>query len=278
MRIEWGRLVKNPFTITREMAVSPHFIHEVVSDILKCHPDHRSVALNMLHNSEITVWTEADCICARTFITINGKTVSYFRRYTTRSTIRPEATALFGMISHYEKWCDVKLDGTCMVNTYLGIQKQKTPKKFKIFVDMDDTIVNYKEAHNKALEANPKQPYPQSQMGFFTNLEPISGAVTTLQALFDHGHEIYFLTAPSVLNPMCYTEKRLSIEKLFGLEACYNLIICNDKSLILGDFLIDDRADSHKQDQFKGRFIQFHPENNDWLAIFATIMNASRED
>lgn len=148
-------------------------------------------------------------------------------------------------------------------------------KKFRIYIDMDDTIVDFKGAYSKAKKHNPLQVFPQSQIGFFVGLEPIEGAIEAITALKALGHEIYILTAPSVFNPLSYTEKRLSIEKLLGFEACYSLIICNDKSLLKGDILIDDRTDSHKQDKFEGTLLQFHPEKNNWDSIYQTIVDAS---
>jgi 5'(3')-deoxyribonucleotidase len=137
----------------------------------------------------------------------------------------------------------------------------------RIYIDMDGVLVDFEKAHREALRRNPTQPYPQSQLGFFLNLELIKGAVwavSTLQIYFD----VYFLTAPSTKNPLCYTEKRMSIEKHFGFSACSKLIICENKSLLIGDFLVDDRIDSHKQNEFVGKLIHFGSEEfPDWFFV-----------
>lgn len=136
-----------------------------------------------------------------------------------------------------------------------------------VYLDLDGVIFNFKKAFDKALLKNPTQPYPQSQLGFFLNLEPIKNAIYAFEKL-DEEFDVYFLTAPSTKNPLCYTEKRLSIEKWFGFEACRKLIICENKSLLKGSYLIDDRTDTHKQNEFDGTLIHFGSETfPDWISV-----------
>lgn len=134
-------------------------------------------------------------------------------------------------------------------------------KVLKVHIDMDDTLLAFSKAYNAAKTVNPEQMYPQSQYGFFANLELLPFADLAYKYFTKwRRHEVYFLTAPSVYNPFCYTEKRVSIEKHFGFEACKNLIFACDKSMIRGDVLIDDRADSNKQNEFEGDFFLFGSE------------------
>jgi len=42
------------------------------------------------------------------------------------------------------------------------------------------------------------------------------------------------------MNPLSYTEKRVWIEKFFGIDFVEKLIICSNKGLVKGAFLIDD--------------------------------------
>ncbi len=124
--------------------------------------------------------------------------------------------------------------------------------KKRIYIDMDNTLCNYAHAHQKSLEKEPEIIYPQSQYGFFANLEPIKGAVEAFHIL-GQKFEVYILTAPSYLNPMCYTEKRVWVEKYLGAAATPYLIICKRKGLLKGDFLIDDIA----YNEFEGTQILF---------------------
>ena len=71
---------------------------------------------------------------------------------------------------------------------------------------------------------------PQSQYGFFANLVPIPFGVESVKQLIDSNlYDPNILTTPSTKNPLCYTEKRIWIEKHFGLE----FIISPNKSLVL---------------------------------------------
>lgn len=99
-----------------------------------------------------------------------------------------------------------------------------------IYLDMDDVLCDFKTAYEKALLENPLINFPQSQYGFFTNLNPIDGAIETAKALEASGrYQPYILTAPSLKNPLCYTEKRVWVEKWLGFSYVEKLIICSEK-------------------------------------------------
>lgn len=128
-----------------------------------------------------------------------------------------------------------------------------------IYVDMDDTLCDFTRAYQSDLQTNPSILFPQSQYGFFTKLEPLPGAIKAVKELAEL-NDVWILTRPSILNPLCYTEKRVWVEKHLGLEWCHKLIICPEKSLLLGDILIDDIL----WPGFKGTQIMF---NNNWNQI-----------
>ncbi|MGH1337499.1 MAG: 5' nucleotidase, NT5C type [Aureispira sp.] len=125
--------------------------------------------------------------------------------------------------------------------------------KQRIFIDMDNTLCDYTGKFSE-MQANSKDPlpYPQSQYGFFSSLEPLPGAIAAYQALQEH-YEVYILTAPSYLNPLCYTEKRVWVEQHLGLATTRDLIICKRKGLLKGDYLIDD----HLYPEFEGQQLHF---------------------
>lgn len=91
--------------------------------------------------------------------------------------------------------------------------------KKTIYIDTDDVLCDFKSAYEKVILENPSIKFPQSQYGFFRNLKPVKNSVKSVLYLHaQKNFEVYFLTAPSIRNPLCYTEKRMWIEDYFGLE------------------------------------------------------------
>jgi 5'(3')-deoxyribonucleotidase len=111
----------------------------------------------------------------------------------------------------------------------------------RVYVDMDDTLCDFLGAFIESREKCPKQAYPQAQIDFFRKLKPLPMALQAMELLKDSGHDVWILTRPSIMNPLCYMEKRLWVEDNLGIEWCERLILCPDKSLVKGDFLIDDQ-------------------------------------
>jgi 5'(3')-deoxyribonucleotidase len=136
-----------------------------------------------------------------------------------------------------------------------------------VYVDMDDTLCDFSGAFSKRLEENKETKYPQSKEGFFLNLEPLEGAIDGYNFLDSH-FDVWILTCPSVLNPLCYTEKRLWVEKHLGLERAKKLIISPDKSLFKGHYLIDD-TDFKGQKGFEGKFMHFGKDYKNWDEVIA---------
>ncbi len=131
-------------------------------------------------------------------------------------------------------------------------------RKIVIYIDMDDVLCNYTGAYEKARSVMPEIKYPQSVPGFFRNLEPIEGAIEGYKYLSQQvTFDVYILTAPSVENPLCYTEKRLWIEDHLSINAVKKLIIASNKSLLKGQYLIDDYDKGRGQEAFEGQLIHF---------------------
>ena len=123
------------------------------------------------------------------------------------------------------------------------------------------------ETYKKASRENPGVPFPPPIPGFFEGLLPIPGAIEAINRLRSWA-DVYILTSPSVRNPLCYTEKRLWIEKHFDLGFCYKLIISTNKGLLKGDVLIDDCKSGKGQEHFEGRLIHFGSDKFlNWNAV-----------
>lgn len=123
---------------------------------------------------------------------------------------------------------------------------------------MDDVLCDYTKAHKASLLNQTEVEFPQSIKGFFENLKPIKGAIESVEILRNNEDcDVYILTAPSTRNPLSYTEKRLWIENHFDYAFTEKLIICSNKGLLKGDFLIDDYNCGKGQETFEGELIQF---------------------
>jgi len=142
-----------------------------------------------------------------------------------------------------------------------------------IYIDMDDTLCKYTEAKNKIKKQNPEIKYPQSLINFFVNLEPIDDAIESFNFLYNK-FDVYILTSPSVENINCYSEKCIWVEKYFGFEMTKKLIISYNKSLLKGNFLIDDNICGRGQENFEGKLIHFGSKNYpSWKQIIEKFKN-----
>ena len=144
-------------------------------------------------------------------------------------------------------------------------------KQKRIYVDLDGVLCDYWKRFYEL--QNTYIRLPQTTYGFYTSLEPIKDSIETFNWLFEN-FDVWILTRPSYQNPMCYTEKRVWVEKYFGLEVAKKLIICWDKGLLKGDFLIDDTINVESkldlQTKFEGEFVHFGSEQMpDWKAVRA---------
>lgn len=141
--------------------------------------------------------------------------------------------------------------------------------KKRIYIDMDDTLCDFTGAAEAIRTVSEgKIWYPQATYGFFAKLKPLPGAIDAFRRLEEH-FEVYILTAPSYMNPMSYTEKRVWVEENLGLETTKNLILCRQKGLLKGDYLIDD----HTYPTFEGRQILFgQPPFENWAAVLDELL------
>lgn len=145
-------------------------------------------------------------------------------------------------------------------------------EKQLVFVDMDDVLCDFSGAHRRMRDLKPDVAYPQSIAGFFETLAPISDAVNSVNELRKY-YRVFVLSAPSTRNPLSYTEKRLWIESQFGYEFTKKLILSPDKSLLKGDFLIDDRSSGNGQESFAGELIHFGSQQfSDWQKVLAHLL------
>ena len=131
-----------------------------------------------------------------------------------------------------------------------------------LLIDMDNTIADFdgalKEQFNKQFpslkwdETRLSFRYPSEigkecrqimcQQRFFGNLKPIAGAIQAIKEISMDGWNIFFCTSPLRQYQYCVPEKYEWIEKHFGHEWICKIITSKDKTLVCGDYLIDDKV------------------------------------
>tara|TARA_B100000900_G_scaffold67186_1_gene52349 strand:- start:774 stop:1214 length:441 start_codon:yes stop_codon:yes gene_type:complete len=129
-----------------------------------------------------------------------------------------------------------------------------------LYVDIDGVLANFKlGVANSGLEKQYKG-RPDKIPGVYKNLPLIEDAKNSIGKLFNSGlYDIYFLSSAPWDNPNAWTDKRLWVEKHFGLKTRKRLILSHRKDLQLGDYLIDDSPRNGAAD-FKGKWIHFGSE------------------
>lgn len=142
-----------------------------------------------------------------------------------------------------------------------------TMKKKTVLIDMDGVLCNYTErilelatkrfnlprynAHHIG-EFCTERVFPKKyqtlvdelslERGFFLNLKPIPYAKQALEELLsDPRFSVWICSAPKTLSPYCHSEKFLWLKKHCGQAVADRLILTRDKTLVRGDYLIDDK-------------------------------------
>ncbi|KAK7805321.1 hypothetical protein U0070_027160 [Myodes glareolus] len=78
--------------------------------------------------------------------------------------------------------------------------------------------------------------------GFFLNLEPIPGAVDALREMNDmQDTEVFICTSPLRKYDHCVGEKYRWVEQNLGPQFVERIILTRDKTVVMGDLLIDDK-------------------------------------
>lgn len=79
--------------------------------------------------------------------------------------------------------------------------------------------------------------------GFYGSLQVKPDAIVAIFDMKASGLSPFFCTAPLVESPFCPSEKFASIKEAMGEAFLQRTIITYDKTMIHGDYLIDDRPD-----------------------------------
>jgi len=151
-------------------------------------------------------------------------------------------------------------------------------KKKIVYVDMDNTIVDFKSGIEKLSKEDQEKfkddfdKHPE----IFALMEPIDGAIKTLKELNKY-FDLYILSTAPWDNPNAWKQKRDWIEKFFGKgeENIFykKVILSHHKDLNNGDILIDDRPNNGAEN-FKGSWIHFATDDfPDWDSVFQKLIS-----
>ncbi|WP_217181627.1 hypothetical protein [Streptomyces sp. AC495_CC817] len=82
-----------------------------------------------------------------------------------------------------------------------------------------------------------------TEPGFYRRLKPISGAKQALKSALAAGHDVRIVSSPYISNPTCASDKIDWVVRHYGSQWASRLILTNDKTVVHGDFLIDDKPE-----------------------------------
>ena len=131
-------------------------------------------------------------------------------------------------------------------------------KKKILYIDMDGVAADFDKARDQILEVDPDGHECKVRDGFFAGLDLVEGAKEALHELGEH-YELYFLSTPTWSNSQCAKEKFDWVKEHFPELMFKRLILCHNKGLLKGDYLIDDRI-TNGVDSFEGEHIHFGVE------------------
>ena len=112
----------------------------------------------------------------------------------------------------------------------------------KNYVSLDKRTTSTTE-EQYPLEDRPLLRSITSSPGFFLNLKPIEGSLNALLELKSiSGNEVFLCSSPTNIYKQCVQEKYMWVEQHLGHEWTQKIILTKDKTLVYGNYLIDDNS------------------------------------
>lgn len=119
-------------------------------------------------------------------------------------------------------------------------------QKTKLFLDMDNVLVDTLPVLNELAKRDDKVKHPDQVPGVFKDLPPIPGAINGVNLLKDR-YDLYILSTAPWLNASAWQDKLLWLQTYFGqskTDPFYKkVVLTHDKGLVHfgGGILLDDR-------------------------------------
>lgn len=144
-----------------------------------------------------------------------------------------------------------------------------------IYIDLDGVIADFEKGKidHPLSDITPYIGRPDKLPGIYENLVPIKGSIKSVNKILNNKlFDTYFLSTAPWDNPEAWTHKRLWLAKHFDEKLIRKrLILCHQKQLMIGDYLIDDRRFNGASD-FKGEWIHFGSERYpSWKSVLERL-------
>lgn len=138
---------------------------------------------------------------------------------------------------------------------------------------MDGVLVNFESGIAKLSEET-KEQYKgrlDEVPGIFSLMEPADDAIETVHQLSKH-YDVYILSTSPWNNPTAASDKIEWVKKYFSEIFHKRVILTHCKSLVMGDYLIDDRG-KNGASEFKGEWIHLGSEKfPDFDAVLSYLL------
>ena len=137
----------------------------------------------------------------------------------------------------------VDIDNTIAHFDGMFLERFKSKYPDQQFIKLEDRRSFYPvEDYHKLLGIDKKElKQIYESKGFFSNLSLIDGAKEALNEMKMEGLKVFLCTSPIGMYENCVLEKFKWVENNLGIEWVDNIILTNDKTLIKGNVLIDDK-------------------------------------
>ena len=121
---------------------------------------------------------------------------------------------------------------------FLRAWRAKFPHEFFIPTEKRTTFFAY-EQYPQELRPNIEEIW--EMRGLFLDLPVVDGAVEAVKGIVDSGHTVFICTSAIYRNPTGLDDKRVWVRNHLGDALARTMIFTKDKTLVHGDYLIDDR-------------------------------------